>query len=265
MQWVGQAVCKCVCPWCGAAQGGCLVSWAGWDTPRCRRGLGGAVQPVCWGLWFWTASIANPVGEVWKQAGLRSTCTFPGRTLLNMQNYKNTQTTPILYVMWSNVHLQKRFLIFKVFCGCKFQCSFTLCFIIMKSERNYCQVGRYFLKPSFNICTYCNVLVRGVGQSVGSDQQEMCQKWHVFMTKNDLSGIKYYCGLAYQAWDNNFLICGSNWKYFKNYFYNCSSYSKTNHYFLLVLHWKSVSSCLSLFSIHCLLACSCNFKMPVLH
>lgn len=171
-------MCVCVCVvlfregvqcWAGAAR-------AGWDTPFYRRGLGGAGERICWGLWFWTASIANPVGEVWKHAGLRSTCTFPGQTLLNMQNYKNTQTTPIPYVMWSNVHLQKHFLIFKVFCGCKFQCSFILCFIIIESERNYCQVGRYFLKPSYNICTYCNALVTSVEQSVGSDQQEMCQK-----------------------------------------------------------------------------------------
>lgn len=164
---------------------------AGWDMPFYRRGLGGAIQHICWGLWFWAISIVNPVGEVWKHVGLRSTCTFPGQTLLNMQKYKNTQTTPIPYAVWSNVHLQKHFLIFKVFCGCKFQHSFTLCLIIMESERNYCQVGRSFLKPSFNICVYCNVLVRSVEQSVGFDQQEMCQKCHVFMTQNNLSGIRH--------------------------------------------------------------------------
>lgn len=37
-----------------------------------------------------------------------------------------------------------------------------------------------FLKPSFNICVYCNALVTSVEQSVGFDQQEMCQKLYGF-------------------------------------------------------------------------------------
>lgn len=184
--------------------------------PFYSRGLGGAIQHIYWGLWFWTVSIANPVGEVWKHAGLRSTCIFPGQALLNMQNYKNTQTIPVPYVMWSNVHLQKHFLIFKVFCGCKFQYSFTLCFIIMESERNYCQVGRYFLKPSFNICTYCNALVRSGA---------ICRLWPTrnvseipcFHDPKWLSDIKHHYSLICQAWDNNFLIYGSNLKSLLNY------------------------------------------------
>lgn len=36
------------------------------------------------------------------------------------------------------------------------------------------------IKPSFNICVYCNALVTSMEQSVGFDQREMCQKLYGF-------------------------------------------------------------------------------------
>lgn len=179
MQCVYQPVYKCVCVCC-AVQGGCSVL---------GRSCEGRLRYAFLQTWPWRCRRANMLRFVVLNCIHCKSCRWGLKACWPEEHLHFPRTDSFKYAklqkhpdnsnpihMWSNVHLQKHFLIFKVFCGCKFQCSFILCFIIIESERNYCQVGRYFLKPSYNICTYCNALVTSVEQSVGSDQQEMCQK-----------------------------------------------------------------------------------------